>query len=300
MRRISNALVLGSLFLITGCPPFQKKTNPDFRAQVTAPAPTSAELVAFLNDNSRKIQSVGCRYLDIDVAEGDKPGVSLRGWMYCQKPKSFRLNASLAGNTEVDMGSNENEFWYWIRRSEPPYLFHCSHQEFARGQVRLQVPFQPEWIIEALGMAEYDPAKSYQVVANKNSIELIEPSVLPQGQQVNKITIMTRSQGGLQVTGHVLRDSQNKEICTATITRPQQDPATGAVLPKVVDLKWTAEHVKMTLHMPGASVNGMEGQRNPDLYARPVLKDIQSYDLARGFAPPVAGQVRRLSGEPLR
>jgi hypothetical protein len=300
MRQISIALILGSLLFVTGCPPFQKKTNPDLRAQVPASTPTAAELVASLNDNARKIQSVGCRYVDIDVAEGDKPGVSLRGWMYCQKPKSFRLNASLAGNTEVDMGSNNNEFWYWIRRSEPPYLFHCSHDEFARGQVRLQVPFQPEWIIEALGMAEYDPAKNYQVVANKNQIELIEPAVLPQGQQVNKVTVITRSQAGLQVTGHVLRDSQNKEICTAAIERVQQDPATGAIVPKVVDLKWTAEHVKMKLHMPGASVNGMEGQRNPDLYARPVLKDIQSFDLARGITPSVPGQVRRLSGEPIR
>ena len=298
MRRISIALGLGILVCLTGCPPFQKKAAPDFRAQVTTPTPSAGELVAALNDNARKIQSVGCRYLDIDCKE-PQPG-GLRGWMYCQKPRSFRMTASLAGQTELDMGSNDSEFWYWIRRNEPPYLFHCSHEEFAKGQIRLQVPFQPEWIMEALGMAEYDPAKSYQVVANKNTIELIEPTLLPQGQTVNKITIFTRSQNSLQVTGHVLKDSQNNEICTATILKPQQDPATGALLPKVVELHWKAEHLKMQLLMPNATVNGMEGQRNPDLYARPNRPEIQSYDLARGFTPPAPGQVRRLSGEPLR
>jgi hypothetical protein len=300
MRQISIALGLGALVFVTGCPPFQKKATPDFRAPVTSSAPTAGELVAALNDNARKVQSVGCRYLDIDCAQGEK-SVGLRGWMYCQKPKSFRMSASLAGNTEVDMGSNDSEFWYWIRRSEPPYLFHCSHEEFAKGQVRLQVPFQPEWIMEALGMAEYDPTKSYQVVANKNTIELIEPAMLPQGQQVNKITVFTRSQNGLQVSSHVLKDSQNNEICTATVVRTQQDPGTGVLLPKVVDLKWPAEHLKMQLHMPSLSVNGMEGQRNPDLYARPNMKDIQSYDLARGGVSLGApGGVRRLSSEPLR
>src|SRR5207247_9068052 len=95
-----------------------------------------------------------------------------------------------------------------------------------KGRNRLQVPFQPEWIMEALGMAEYDPAKSYQVVANKNTIELIEPTLLPQGQTGNKITIFTRSQNGLQVTGHVLKDSQQHQRCTATILTPHTDPHT--------------------------------------------------------------------------
>jgi hypothetical protein len=298
MRRISIVLGFGILVMVTGCPPFQKKSAPDFRAQVTTPPPTAGELVAALNDNARKIQSVGCRYLDIDCKE-PQPG-GLRGWMYCQKPKYFRLTASLAGQTELDMGSNDKEFWYWIRHSEPPYLFHCSHEEFAKGQIRLQVPFQPEWIIEALGMADYDPAKSYQVVANKNTIELIEPSVLPQGQTVNKITVFTRNQNGLQVSAHILKDAQNNEICTATVLRVQQDAATGAVIPKLVELNYKAEHLKMQLHMPNATVNVLEGQRNPELYARPNLKDIQSYDLARGLTPGVPGQVRRLSGQPLQ
>jgi hypothetical protein len=299
MRPISTVLVLGSLLFLTGCPAFQKKSNPEVRAQVTSATPTSGELVASLNASASKVQSVGVRYLDIDCAQGSQ-SVGLRGWMYCQKPKSFRMTAELAGNTEVDMGSNDQEFWYWIRRNEPPYLFHCSHEEFAKGQVRLQVPFQPEWIMEALGMAEYDPAKPYQVVANKNTVELIEPAVLPQGQHVNKVTVFTRNQNGLQVTGHVLRDSQNKEICTATVLRSQQDAATGVTLPKVVELKWEAEHLKMQLHMQNASVNAMEGQRNPDIYARPNMKDIQPYDLARGVTLGPPGGVRRLSGEPLR
>jgi hypothetical protein len=299
MRQIAITLSFGVLLLLTGCPMFQKKSNPDYRAPAVSAAPTAGELVAVLNDNAHKIQSVGVRYLDIDCAQGAQ-SVGLRGWMYCQKPRSFRMTAELAGNTEVDIGSNDQEFWYWIRRNEPPYLFHCSHDEFAKGRVNLQVPFQPEWIMEALGMAEYDPTKPYQVVAAKNSIELIEPAVLPQGQHVNKITVFTRGQNGVQVTGHALRDAQNKEICTATIVRSQQDAATGASVPKVVELKWEAEHLRMKLQMQNATVNGMEGQRNRDIYARPNNKEIQPYDLAGGVTLGAPGAVRRLSGEPLK
>src|SRR6266568_2082842 len=88
MRKITVILGIAALLFVTGCPPFQKKSNPDFRAQVPSGTPTAGELVASLNDNARKIQSVGVRYLDIDCAQGAQ-SVGLRGWMYCQKPKSF-------------------------------------------------------------------------------------------------------------------------------------------------------------------------------------------------------------------
>src|SRR5260370_18502828 len=108
MRPIFFAVGIGALVFVTGCPPFQKKSNPDFRAQRPPAQRTAGERVAGLNDNARKVQSVGVRYLDTDCAQGMQ-SVGLRGWMYCQKPKSFRMTAELAGNSEVDMGSNDQE-----------------------------------------------------------------------------------------------------------------------------------------------------------------------------------------------
>jgi hypothetical protein len=297
MRQITIFLGLGALLLLTGCPLFQKKTPQDIGLQVTAATPSAGELVAYLNDNARKVESLGCRNMDIDAKQDGQP-VGLQGWLYCQKPKSFRMNATLAGSTELDMGSNNSEFWFWIRRADPPYLYHCSHEDFARGNVRLPFPFQPEWLMEALGIGYYDPARPYQVVANKGTIELIEQGTLPQGQRVNKVTVFSRGQNGLQVTGHILKDEQNREIATATIERSQRDAGTSAVLPKVVVLKWEAEHMNMRLRLNDLAVNRREGERNGELYARPNLKDIRPYDLAQTPANPT-GQVRRLSSQPL-
>ena len=291
MRQITILFGLGALLLLTGCPLFQKKTGPAIGPQVSTATPAAAELVAQLNDNAHKVQSLGCRNMDIDAEIG------LQGWMYCQKPKSFRMNAKAAGATELDLGSNNNEFWFWIRRADPPYLYHCSHEEFARGNVRLPFPFQPEWLMEALGIGEYDPAHQYQVVANKGTIELIEQGTLPQGQRVNKVTVFARGQNGLQVSGHILKDEQNHVIASATIDRTQI--VAGAVLPKVIKLSWEADHSKMTLRLNDLSVNGREGDRNSELYARPNWKDVRTYDLARNPANPT-GQVRRLSSQPLQ
>jgi len=116
--------------------------------------------------------------------------------------------------------------------------------------------------------------------------------------------------------GHTWHSERATGIYVSLLLRPKLAPvqaplltmmaglsahtAVEAVTGLVVDLKWPAEHLKMQLHMPNLSVNGLEGQRNPQLYARPNNKEIQSYDLARGFTPSYPGQVRRLSGEPLR
>jgi hypothetical protein len=298
MRPVTIGFGMAALLFLTGCPLFQKKSTPDVGLRVSTATPTAGELVAYLNGNAGKVQSLGCRYMDID-AEPDGQPIGLQGSLYCQKPKSFRMIAKLAGNTEVDIGSNDTEFWYWIRRAEPPYLYHCSHQEFERGNVRLQIPFQPEWIIEALGIAEYPAKSTYQVVANKGTIELIDSTVLPQGQRVNKVTVFSRGPNGLQVTGHILKDDQNREICTATVLRPQIDKVTGTALPRTVELKWTADRMKMKLQLPDLTVNGMESQRLPALYARPNMEGIQPYDLARNPANPT-GQVRRGSSQPLQ
>ena len=110
--------------------------------------------------------------------------------MICQKPRNFRLSAKALGNTAADLGSNDREFWFWISKNEPPYLYHCSYEDYARG-VRMPLPFQPDWIVEALGVGEYDPAKNYRVVPSGAGVDLVEETT-SQGQPVRKITRLAR------------------------------------------------------------------------------------------------------------
>jgi hypothetical protein len=218
--------------------------------------------------------------------------VGLRAAMACQKPRNFRMKAQLMGSTAVDLGSNDQEFWYWISKADPPYLFHCSYEDFARGQARMPFPFQPDWIMEALGIAEYDPSKAYEVVANGQAIDLVERTVSPQGQPVRKVTRLSRGRNRqLQVTAHLLQDAQGKEICSAFVTDVQQDAATGALLPRHVQLVWPAERLRMKLRLDQVAVNpgSITGDRVALLFNRPSLRDVPSYNLARGLDAPSGG-----------
>ena len=49
-----------------------------------------------------------------------------------------------------------------MRRNQPPAVYYCRHDQFAASQARQMVPFEPAWLIEALGVAEIDPGLPHQ------------------------------------------------------------------------------------------------------------------------------------------
>jgi hypothetical protein len=298
MRHTTVSVGLAVLLLATGCnngtrfPGLVRSSQPP---RVPTETPTAAMLVDYLNRNSRQIQTLEVRDLAMDCKQKLQP-VGLQGQMVCQKPRSFRLGAKVLGNQAVDMGSNDQEFWYWISKAEPPYLYHCSYADFARG-VRMPFPFQPEWIMEALGMGEYGPAEDYQVVVHPETVDLVHWTKSPQGQQVKKITVFDRKEAAtVRVRDYVLQDAQGREIYAAHVTEVQQ---VGAIIvPKRVRLVWPAEQIELKLKLDEVQVNRQLNQdQTVRLFTRPHLANIPSYDLARGLDGAPNG-VRAAGGFP--
>ncbi|MCS6849932.1 MAG: hypothetical protein NZ700_02040 [Gemmataceae bacterium] len=281
--RGSWAVALGSM--LVGCVGWPHHRSPA-PATTSATPPTAAALVAYLNDNSKRLHTVDCGDLDLDAKQKNQ-AIGLTGWMVAQKARNFRLAAKVAGNQMVDIGSNDHEFWFWIGKSEPPYLFHCSYEDFHRGQARLPLPFQPEWIMQALGMADYGPPEKYQVSVRGSTVELIEPTTLPSGQRVRKVVVFNRQQVP-QVTAHLLQDEQGgKIICAAYILEHMHDRSSGAVLPKRLNLVWPEERMELKMRFDDVVVNRpIEPQRSASLFTRPRLANVPSYDLARGPDAP--------------
>ncbi len=294
------AVFVLSLCLATGCQNWFLRrdgqgTTPGVR--MTSGTPTQQELVAFLNNNAHRLNSLDCEDLDLQASQGDQT-IGLMGRMICQKPRNFRLNARAAGTPMVDLGSNQQEFWFWIAKSEPPYLFHCSHQDFAQGRAKMAFPFQPDWIMAALGMAEYDPNKPYEVkTTGRQTIELIETSATPQGQAVRKVTVFQRAPT-LQVSGHVLRDMNGKDICTARITAAGRDPASGLTYPRSVQLEWPSDRVRLSMRLSEVTLNSnLDARIAGGLFSRANFNGVQTYNLATGPDAP-AQPLQRARGNP--
>lgn len=284
MRILSARLALCATLLLAGCTqvPGLRRDQPT-RPLTNAAAPSAVSLVEYLNANARQVQAIQCNRVAMDCKQ-DRQAVGLDGQLVCQKPRNFRLKAKVVGQPAVDIGSNENEFWYWISKADPPYVFHCGYPELSKGNVRMPFPFQPDMVVAALGMQEYDPNKQYEVNVTPRTYELIEQTTSPQGQPVKKITVFDRVQANgtrPQVIAHVLKDAQGREICSATVYEVQQLRPSGAIVPHKVKLVYPAEKMEMTLRMYDTQVTTIDQQRSDRLFTRRDLANLPSFDLAR-------------------
>src|SRR5262249_39477038 len=234
-------LGLGCLLTVGGCRNLKERGNayPTNGPRFTSSTPTAAELVSYLNENACRIHNLEFEDVEVDCSQGLQ-SFHLRGHMAAQQPRNFRMQIQLAGSTAGDIGSNDQEFWFWVSKNEPPYLYHCSYQDFERGNVQLPFPFQPDWVIEALGLGEYQANKNYSVVPRGNTIQLIEAANAG-GKLGKKITVFTRNGNTGHVSQYVVLDAKNREVCTAQITRVQQDQTTGAIIPREIVLNCTGD-----------------------------------------------------------
>jgi hypothetical protein len=295
MRHFSPVLGVGIL-LLTGCADSKWsifRHSQDTPRVTTERSLSADEVVAYLNANAQRIQSLTCSNVDLDCKQGYQE-FHIRGKLACQKPKNFRMQAEALGRTEADIGSNDQEFWYWIARGEP-YLIHCSYQDLASG-VRIPFPFQPQWVMEALGMAEYDPTQPYQLVNLRGSSQLIQNTKDSQGQPVRKITEFKQLAGRIQVTDHILQNPNGGEICRAHITEPQEIRR-GVLIPRKIVFSYPKEQLKLSMTLwqrPDDVILDQQFNAAQGLFARPALAGVQDYDLGRG--PAGASQLSPAGG----
>ncbi len=309
MRTIT-ALILLSCLLTTGCEWLNRsKNNTKIEPPVKdlgygPPAPES--LVNYLNNKADQVAVLESNDITIVTHVQNRRMPGLTGFMVCEKPRNFRLQGDALSTTYVDIGSNNDQFWFWVKDGDAP-LYYCNYSDYDRG-VRLPLPFQPEWVVQALGMAKFDPNGKYRVEMKGNTIELIEDTLV-QGQPARKITVFNARKitdpSQPQVIAHVVQDARTgKTICQATIKRIRYAgyrtaEGQGEVsYPSEVMLEWPSEQLSMTMKIGKASVNQRMTNADASRYfTLPNWQGLKRIDLAQ-LRPgsPTSRDVRQAGG----
>jgi len=149
----------------------------------------------------------------------------------------------------------------------------------------LPFPFQPEWVIETLGLGNYGPADQYQLdTQDPETLRLVMRSKSPQGTTVRKVIVFRRRerQGrDAQVTDYLLLDdATNKEICAAHVSQVQIDRPTGTTLPYKVEMRWPEMKLRMTMRFEGVTVNPNPPINAAAAFQRRPLNGVPGFDLA--------------------
>jgi hypothetical protein len=290
MRRYAMLAGLGAVSVVALASGCRREIIPDPPAAVSKNGkPTTTDLVAYLNNNARQVQSIKSTQLEIQAKQGND-SIGLQGSLFCQKPRDFRLRANVAGQPAVDIGSNNEEFWFWISQGKDDdgvaRVHYCSYADMAAGKARMPFPFQPDMIVAALGMGDYDPQKEYTIREDKNTYSLVEKAVSAQGLAVQKVTQfnkMTVGPNKPQVVAYYLLDDKGNEICRASVLDVQT--VGTVVLPKHVKLVWRPQQIEMSMRLFDTEVNKIDAPSAAKLFSRATLR-IPSANLASGPDTP--------------
>jgi hypothetical protein len=259
---------------------------PVFTAQ-----PTLSQIVEVVNRNSSKIQTFSTNHATLSG-----PGLpTLRASVVFERPRRLRLRAETGlSGPELDLGSNDELFWIWIRRNEPKALYYCRHHEFATSPVRQTLPIEPEWLIEALGITGFDPALAHQGPTPLGEGRLQVTTVIDSPQGTSRKATIVDGRSGLVLEQH-LYDKYDQLVASAVARSHRQDPLTGVVMPRVVDVRCPLAGLSLRIDLGNVQVNRPDGA-HPSLFTLPQYDGWPSVNLcdpAIQFGPPSADMARR-------
>lgn len=304
MKRLGFLLIAAVLAPLTGCEWMKTHIGRDDHPKGDGPLPRVQpdQLVTYLNERSARIQSLN--YGDVRLVASDHgvPLPALRGSMAATQPRNFRMTGTGgAMGAKVDLGSNDQQFWvYFDAPTVKPMFVFASHSDFDAGKAKLPggIPFEPDWVMQALGMTTLPPNNQYTAPEpdqKARTYTLRWPTTMPNGTSVIKEIVFDGDAATgtkPQVKRHVIRDTKNKVICSAeikqakTVSLSTTDPRTGLPQsvqhPTLMVLRWDEQKFEMELELKTGKVNDPptdEAARR--LFTRPNIAGTTPIDLAR-------------------
>jgi hypothetical protein len=279
------AIVVG-LFAASGasCPAFlDRYASPGPR--VLPPTPILSQVLDAVNVNTAKVQS-----FRTSRATLSGPGFpSLHADLAFEAPRRFRLRADTAlTGAEADLGSNDELFWFWVRRTppgQPPAIYFCRHDQFAQSAAGRSMPMDPSWLIESLGLVRFDPGEQHSGPVPRGRGRLAVSTVQNRpGGCMTRIVVVDDVRGW--VLEQYLYDQQRQLVASAVASRHRRDPVSGATMPQHVDIQWMGNAFRIDL--ADLAINQPMG--NPlELWTKPEYAGYPNLDLCSPQASPLVG-----------
>lgn len=170
------------------------------------------KIVEKINQKNQNIKTLAVDSMPMRVSTGGAT-YKLNGNLLYEKEKNFRLKVHhrLTG-LEMDIGSNNSEFWFWSKRMQPPALYFSPHDKL--GTTNLKTPLNPAWMIESLNIGLVDTKNIAQTSQKGNLCFTYEPRTSALGDPVTMIAVYDLK--NLCVVGRNLIDEDGNKIITTS------------------------------------------------------------------------------------
>ncbi|MCA9135421.1 MAG: hypothetical protein KDB00_01645 [Planctomycetales bacterium] len=142
-------------------------------------SPGLEQVVAAVN-RTASIRELSTNTATVDVLS--MPGLpNLSATINLRKDRDFRLKANLplVLGSGLDMGSNNSVFWFEVPEGMSRTLYYARHDQYSQQLNRAILPVDPNWITDALGLVQIDPANVVRGPVLRPDGKLEIRSVLP-------------------------------------------------------------------------------------------------------------------------
>jgi hypothetical protein len=258
--------------------------------QILMEGASREQIIAAVNQNSSRIQSLTVTGATITVP--DMLGLPLlSGNIAAERPGRFRLTAGTAvTGQEMDMGSNDELFWIWIRRNQPPGVYFCRHAQFANSNIRQMMPVEPSWLLAALGMVDLDPAGVFDGPLPRADGKVELRSWLPSASgNLQRVTVIDARRAWV-VEQHIYDQSGKTLLASAVAESHQYYPLEQVSLPQVVSIRLPPANIALKISLGTVQINQLTADRT-QLWTMPAFDGTPRYDLGGAVAgTPLPGQ----------
>jgi hypothetical protein len=215
-------------------------------------------LIKKINERNEAIRNFSVDSMPIKFQQ-NKISLRVNGQLALQKDKHFRLIIShkLSGK-ELDIGSNENIFWFWSRRMKPPVYNFASYDNLSKTMLRSTL--NPNWFMEALDFGKLSfNSKAYKY---NDNLMLSEERNAINGEQLTSIILIDPKKE--VVLGKYLYDSKNRMLASCEYS----DFANQ--IPNKINICWHEENIKMIWDLSKIKINQ---NINPGIWEMPNVKN---------------------------
>lgn len=236
--------------------------------QILPEGATREQIIAAVNQNSSRVRSITATGATISVP--DTFGLPLlSGNIAAERPGRFRLTAGTAvTGQEIDLGSNDDLFWLWARRNQPPTTYFCRHAQFANSNIRQMMPVEPAWLLAAVGIVDLEPANVFDgpLPHNDGTVEL--RSWLPSSNGTLQRVVKIDARRAWVVGQYVYDPTGRTLLASAEAESHRYYPLEQVSLPELVSIQLPPANMALKINLGVVQINQLTADQS-QLWAMP-------------------------------
>ncbi|MBX3394575.1 MAG: hypothetical protein KF841_04320 [Phycisphaerae bacterium] len=269
-------LLLGMVFFLgAACNP--PEGGPVRQSGRQKPSRNLSEIVSTIEENASRLdRALWSKSVRVTARIADRKGkehvYSFDGSLLFRHPRSLNMSMrhGLGGNTVMQVGSNDGEYWAWIE-PEIQQMWWGHHSNSGRDCVE-RISFRPEQMVAALGIGGLptgDPNLSGPTLEAGKQYDIINytsPSVGGDSYVSRQYYVDRRPP--YQVRLIAALDHRGRKTMTAYLDDYKPTWNGGPVVPSGISIFWPEEGGKFTIKLNGVTGKS-DGEISNSAFIRP-------------------------------